>query len=39
MFDVYAAETIELADRNGLSCVLNVRTESWQPINRAACVT
>ncbi|HKX44439.1 MAG TPA: methyltransferase domain-containing protein [Burkholderiaceae bacterium] len=39
MFDVTAAETVALAERSGLACVLNVQTDSWQALNRAAGVT
>ena len=39
MFEVSAAETIDLANKCGLACVLNVLTESSGPINRAAGVT
>lgn len=39
MFQVSGEETIELARQYGLRTVLNVRTESLQPLNRAAGVT
>lgn len=39
MFDVQADETIALAEAHGLACVLNERTDSFQPHNRAAGVT
>ena len=39
MFEVAGAETVELAQQNGLQPVLNVQTESIQALNRAAGVT
>jgi SAM-dependent methyltransferase len=39
MFDVQAEETIQLAQKHGLTCVLNECTQSFQPLNRAAGVT
>jgi SAM-dependent methyltransferase len=39
MFEVTAVETIELARAAGLRLVINVRTDSVQPANRAAGVT
>jgi len=39
MFEVTGAETIELARQAGLHPVLDMRTESIQPANRAAGVT
>jgi 2-polyprenyl-3-methyl-5-hydroxy-6-metoxy-1,4-benzoquinol methylase len=38
MFEVSAEETIRLAQANGLRSVLNVRTQSAQPVNRRAGV-
>jgi hypothetical protein len=39
MFDVSAAETLQLAHLAGLQPVLNIRTESIQQANRNAGVT
>lgn len=39
MFEVSGSETIGLAEAHGLACVLNIDTESIDPINRAAGVT
>ena len=39
MFEVSGAETIALADAQGLACVLDVLTESSGAVNRAAGVT
>jgi len=39
MFAVSAAETIQLAHAHGLRSILNVRTQSAQPVNRQAGVT
>jgi SAM-dependent methyltransferase len=39
MFAVTAKETVALAEAEGLRCMLNVRTESIQPVNRSAGVT
>src|SRR5438093_11018060 len=39
MFEVSAAETIQLAQARGLRSILNVHTASAQPVNRQAGVT
>lgn len=39
MFDVSAEETVELAQAHGLHLLLNMRTESIQPLNRSTGVT
>ena len=39
MFPVSGDETIDLARQHGPRAVLNVQTESLQPLNRAAGVT
>jgi 2-polyprenyl-3-methyl-5-hydroxy-6-metoxy-1,4-benzoquinol methylase len=39
MFEVSAAETIRLAQMQGLRCILNVEAESIQPGNRLAGIT
>jgi 2-polyprenyl-3-methyl-5-hydroxy-6-metoxy-1,4-benzoquinol methylase len=39
MFAVSAAETIQLAQAHGLRSILNLRTQSAQPVNRQAGVT
>lgn len=39
MSEVTADETIKLAEAHGFTCIFNQRTESFQPLNRAAGVT
>jgi 2-polyprenyl-3-methyl-5-hydroxy-6-metoxy-1,4-benzoquinol methylase len=39
MFRVSAEETVQLAKAHGLRSILNVRTQSVQPVNRQAGVT